>query len=465
MASDKVGQCKHKLPLGTVAKTIEGSSLSAEQAEAVVAAACKSDLVVIEGAAGSGKSYALKNVAQLYKAEGYRVLGSATAWKVAEELGEACDIESCATDSWLAQAVVGRNFLDAKTLLIVDEAGQLSSRQMHQILERAEAAGAKVILTGDQKQLQAIAAGPGLRLVAEQTGVTRIDIVRRQEENWAREAVLDFADGRAEKALTAFDQHGLLSMVDGQSETLKAAVNAWVVDHRLYPTNTSLVMAQTNREVASLNVLMRDSLKAKGKLGSDLLELSVAGGKTLPLARGECLRFTKRIEALGVVNGSLATVENIMNPNSNNPSLVLKQASRTLTVSISDLNGGRGAVPFKYAYASTLYAAQGATVDRAYIVASPRLKRNDMYVATSRAKKSTRVFVNTDAVRRLMLDGKLLTDRAKPEIGSAAIKHYLGKAWSRVAEKVSALDHLPKQEHQRRHVPVTSRMPENSLEL
>ena len=113
------------------------------------------------------------------------------------QLGYDLSIQSQATDAWLTQDKTGKPFLNEKSVLIVDEAGQLSFRQKLKVLSAAENVGAKVILTGDQRQLQAIGAGPGLQLVAEQTGVVRIYSAVRHIEAWARKVVEDLSLGRA----------------------------------------------------------------------------------------------------------------------------------------------------------------------------------------------------------------------------------------------------------------------------
>lgn len=164
-----------------VISALSSSGLSEEQKDAVISVTTGPDVTVIEGAAGSGKSHSLKFVAELYRKEGKRVIGSAAAWKIAKQLAEDCSIETKSTDAWLTGAAHGKSFLDPNTVLIVDEAGQLSAKQMHRILSHANEVKAKIILTGDQKQLQAIGAGPGLKIVAEQTGSTRIETARRQD--------------------------------------------------------------------------------------------------------------------------------------------------------------------------------------------------------------------------------------------------------------------------------------------
>ncbi|MFX7667070.1 AAA family ATPase, partial [Acinetobacter baumannii] len=84
-----------------------------------------------------------------------------------------------ATASWVERLKKGERFLDDKSVLIVDEAGLLSSREMHALLSEVERAQATAILVGDRRQLQAIGAGPGLDLVVRSVEATRVDTIVR----------------------------------------------------------------------------------------------------------------------------------------------------------------------------------------------------------------------------------------------------------------------------------------------
>src|SRR5690606_31589676 len=121
-----------------------------------------------------------------YKAAGFKVIGAATAWKIALGLGADLDIPSKATAAWQAAIERGETVLDSKTVLIVDEAGLLSAREMRGLLEAVKAAGAKVILVGDRNQLQPIGAGSGLDLVARVATTNRIETIVRQHFAWLK---------------------------------------------------------------------------------------------------------------------------------------------------------------------------------------------------------------------------------------------------------------------------------------
>src|SRR5260363_308843 len=108
------------------------------------------------------------------------------------------------SSSWISRLKAGEKVLDDRTVLIADEAGLLSSRDMHALLGAVTEAGAKIVLVGDRRQLQAIGAGGGLDLASRAVEAARVDQIVRQREAWAREAIAAFGMGRAAHALEAF---------------------------------------------------------------------------------------------------------------------------------------------------------------------------------------------------------------------------------------------------------------------
>jgi len=91
-----------------VERLIASTALGAEQIAAVRAATRGDTITIIEGAPGSGKTTTLRPIKEAWEAAGYRVIGSATAWKIANMLRDDLAIEARATDSWLAKAAAGR---------------------------------------------------------------------------------------------------------------------------------------------------------------------------------------------------------------------------------------------------------------------------------------------------------------------------------------------------------------------
>ncbi|WP_310621275.1 MobF family relaxase [Flexibacterium corallicola] len=451
LARDGAQRQRYGLEQAKVIAHLSKTSLTGEQKQAVIRATTGSDICVVEGAAGAGKSFSLKSVAELYKREDNRVLGSAAAWKIANQLGEDCKIEARSTDSWLASAAHEKRFLDANTVLIVDEAGQLSSKQMHRILAAAKTAKAKVIFTGDQKQLQAIGAGLGLRLVAEQTSTFRIEAALRQRDQWARQAVSDFAVGRAKEAFAAFEENGKVHWASSEDAALQAVVSQWVPARSASSQETAIILAKTNAQVSKLNEVIRAHLKQAGELKGPDYDIKVASSSgraaKLGISEGEHIRFTKRIDALGVINGTTTIISKVAQNRDGDLSAVVWLDNQPQRINLNQLVDEKGRIPIAHNYASTIYSAQGMTVDRAFVLADASFKRNEIYVAASRARIETQIILNKDTLERSVLNSMPLYQRTGMQLTRKELSGHLTKSWSRVSEKVNALEYLPEKTH------------------
>src|SRR3546814_7693061 len=93
----------------------------------------------------------------------------------------------------------------------------ICTRQMERVLSEAERAGAKVVLVGDPEQLQAIEAGAAFRSLAERHGAAEISEVRRQHEDWQKDATRALATGRTGEAIHAYAEHGMVHAEIGRA--------------------------------------------------------------------------------------------------------------------------------------------------------------------------------------------------------------------------------------------------------
>jgi conjugative relaxase-like TrwC/TraI family protein len=396
--------------------------LSAEQTFAAEAATGPNAIVVIEGAPGSGKTTTLAPIVEAWHAAGHRVIGTATAWRVARALQQDLNIEARATASWVEGLKAGERFLDEKSVLIVDEAGLLSSREAHALLSEVERARARVILVGDRRQLQAIGAGPGLDLVVRSVEATRVDTIVRQRDAWARQAVTDFGAGRAEEALDAFQAHGCFEEAPSYRATLRRIVELWNHARVEHPEGSIVLIARTNKQVADVSRAVRAELKSEGVIhGAEAsVEAVTPSGQStrLEIAAGDKIRFQLRNDQLGVVNGTVATVTAVhADPaiGQNAPSNVRIEAvidKRRISFVAADIADERGRARVGWGYASTVHGAQGMTVDRAVVVLDPRFDRHAAYVAASRAREETRLVVDRSQINAL-LSSSLPLDRAQ----------------------------------------------------
>ena len=158
-----------------------GYPLSEEQIAAIRSVtSSEGQVAIIEGAAGSGKTTTLRPIADLYREHGSEIIATAVAWRTAVALGNDVDARPFCVDKLLRLAARGGIEINKDTTIIVDEAGMLSTRQVHHILQLSERHGAKIVFAGDTQQQQPVEAGPGLRLIRDAVGSVRVDRIRRQ---------------------------------------------------------------------------------------------------------------------------------------------------------------------------------------------------------------------------------------------------------------------------------------------
>ena len=425
------------------------ANLSVEQTEAVLAATANGSLAVISGAPGSGKTTSLFQISQAYKG---RCLGAASAWRTSNTIKDDLSIPSRALASWLAKARVGGQFLTPGDVLIVDEAGLVNARDMHALLTEVDRAGAKVILVGDTKQLQAIG-GPGLGLVQRAIEGARIETIVRQRDPWMRDAIYAFGDGRADEALQAFADRGHVVEVEGSAGAVAAIVERWRAARAGKSNSELILLARANADVAAISRGVREVLRSTNEIDGPEVEFPTVtpSGQTtsIALARGDRIRFLTRNDSLGVVNGTTEIVIEVhttaARKSRDGVSIRIKAEvdGRRVEFSPADLADGKGRARLGWAYASSVYSSQGMTVDEAIVWVDPNYDKHQIYVSASRARMKTTFVVDRTAINRhlsadLPLDQQSRKYKSSPEERQA----WLAKRLSRSAATETTLDVL-----------------------
>jgi Ti-type conjugative transfer relaxase TraA len=361
-----------------------GLVLSSEQRAAFEHVTGERGLSVVVGYAGTGKSAMLGVAREAWEDAGYTVRGAALSGIAAEGLENGSGIASRTIASLEHQWSEGRELLTSRDVLVIDEAGMVGTRQMERVLSHAADAGAKVVLVGDPQQLQAIEAGAAFRTIHERHGGVEITEVRRQREDWQRDSTRHLATGRTGLAIEAYDERGMVHVAETREAARGDLIERWDRERQASPFDTRIILTHTNDEVRALNEAARERLRARNELGDDAPVQTERGQRQF--ASGDRIMFLRNERELGVKNGTLGTVEEVTPQRMT----VRVDDGRSLTFDLKDY------AHIDHGYAATIHKAQGMTVDRAHVLATPGMDSHGAYVALSRHRDGVALHYGQD---------------------------------------------------------------------
>jgi hypothetical protein len=292
-------------------------------------------VAVVVGRAGTGKTFALGIARHAWQLDGYRLLAAAPTGIATMSLqGEGFeDVATC--DRLLGDLDRGREQLDARTVLVIDEAGMLGSRKLGRLLEHAQQVEAKVVLVGDDRQLAPIDAGGGFRALRLRLGASELTENRRQQQAWEREALELVRSGMVEEAVAAYQAHNRVVAADSKPAATLALVQDWWTawqEAEQDPAQEVVVLAARRTEVDRLNSLCQELLAARGRLGGERLQV-----EDRQLAVGDrVVCGHNAIAELGVANGSRGAIT------------ALDVHARTLTIRLDGSDGRTVTLPRAY---------------------------------------------------------------------------------------------------------------------
>ena len=193
-------------------KLSEYGGLSADQDRAIRHMLSSEQIACVVGYAGAGKTTSLEAARESWEASGYTVVGLAPTGKAARNM-EDCGIRSMTVHKFLYAQEQGREQISPKSVIVLDEAGMVDSRRFADLLTIIDQAGAKIVPMGDGNQLQAVEAGPALRLLMQRLRLAVLETVVRQKEDWQKDATRLFGLQQADKALALYLEKGSFRIV------------------------------------------------------------------------------------------------------------------------------------------------------------------------------------------------------------------------------------------------------------
>jgi conjugative relaxase-like TrwC/TraI family protein len=302
------GQAAPLMARETVHAALDGTKLNDDQRGVVAHVLSSRDRVIgVQGGAGTGKTTALRSVRELAEAQGLRLVGVAPSKGAARELaGSGMESQTLA---WHAT----KNYagLDARTLVVLDEAGMVSARDMLALLTAADQAGARVVLVGDVQQLKAVEAGkPFAQLQAAGMSCAELREIQRQQDPQLKTAVELAAAGNVPASLERLQSHKVeIERHQDRHARIAADFTALSPEQRA----GTLIVAGTNLGREAINQEVRNALKLSGQ-GEVLNTLSrkdltqAQALRTVSYHEGDVLRADREYKGMGLQRGEFARV-------------------------------------------------------------------------------------------------------------------------------------------------------------
>jgi conjugative relaxase-like TrwC/TraI family protein len=376
------------------------TTLGNDQAAAVGLIAESAGAVsVLVGPAGTGKTFTLDTVRELFEAVGYRVIGAAPSARAAMELETGAGASSATLHRLAGEWTRGYDAPDARTLLIVDEAGMAGIRDLEPLVTATVAAGGRVVLAGDHHQLPEVTTGGGFAAATQQAGtVAELTVNRRQVAAWEQDALTELRSGHVAAAVAAYRGHGRVVVADDDAGMIAAAVDHWFDANR--SGSSGVLLAATNHTVDALNRAVRERLDASDAAGPVLGTFAgreYRTGERVVLRANSYRQHTVDGRPVSVLNGQTGTAVDAAADR-----LIIRLDNSEALVSLApDYVAACGV---DYGYALTGHRGQGGTWDIAIGVGVEGLYREAGYLLLSRGREENWLIATATELERLDRD-------------------------------------------------------------
>jgi len=397
-------------------------------------------VVLIRGAAGTGKTTMMQEAREAIEASGQRVLAFAPSAGASRGVLREEGFETADTVArLLADPAMQRDAQGA--VLWIDEAGLLGTKTMRQVFDLAGSLDARVVLSGDKRQHGAVERGAALRLLEDEAGLKPAEIkeIQRQKDKY-KTAIKDLSEGKTKQGFNRLDELGWIREVRDE-DRYKAIAESYI--DAIHDGKSALVVSPTHFEGNRITDEIRRQLRVRGALGSDthdLLELIPAnltlGQKHDPLSyrQGDVLVFhqnapghrkgtrlivgqndvpyesAERFTVFHQGNIEVATGDRIRITKNGTTADTAHRLNNGDLFTVTGFSGSGDlmlnngwTVSKDYGHLAhglvvTSYASQGKTVDRVIIGQSSRSfrasSREQFYVSASRGRQQVLVFTD-----------------------------------------------------------------------
>jgi conjugative relaxase-like TrwC/TraI family protein len=271
--------------------------------------------------------------------------------------------------------------LTRKTVLVIDQACWTDTFSITRLIQRADAAGAKVVTTGDRRAPGLHRSGNLFGAICDRVPGTILSFIERQRprQSWARESAHDAGEGRTDRALKDYAQRGLLEAARTRREAMDNLVRSWSEVGTRAPSS-HVMFASTAKELSELNRRAQAEMLRAGALGSSSIAL-----KGVDIHAGDRVALMSTQRSLGITAGSVGKV------------LFVEPLTRNLVVW---LEGRRivGVPTLMYkdvalGYALPVQSERDYTAAHAYVLLN-RNQEGSVYSALTRSRLSTKLFAS-----------------------------------------------------------------------
>ena len=366
--------------------------LAGEQRQAVITLlTADRAMALLTAPAGAGKTRTIAAAATVWHTlTGGRLIGltlseNAARVMTAEGLPEAYNIArflgKCADSDQLRHPV----HVGPADKLVIDEAGQVGTRDLALIQQAAGPAG--VLAVGDPAQLGPVEAGGWFSWFATELGAAELSEVRRFASPWEAGASLQLRRGDT-SALAAYDAHGRIRAGDREAMHDKAAAG-FLADY--LAGKDAILLAGSNAEAADLARRVQDKLIGAGRVQRPQFEL--ADGNRA--GTGDLVRARE----------NAPTIDADGQPLANRDVLRIEGRAHGQVQVRRQVEGGWSEpflLPERYladhgelGYAGNTHVAQGRTTDTAHLLVTGSLNRPSLYVGMTRGRQANTAYVAT----------------------------------------------------------------------
>ena len=412
-------------PVRRVRSPSQRSDLGAAQRRVVAALAGDAGLLVIEGAAGTGKTTTLAAAREALEAHDRRLVVVTPTLRAAQAAQQQVGTDAFSA-AWLihqhghrwdedghwTRIDVARVDLDARArllpgdVLLVDEAGMLDQDTARALVSVADHAGASLALPGDRHQLPAVGRGGVLDLAARwvrpKAHLELESVHRFTDPAYADLTLLMRAGERPGEVFDALV--GSARIVIHPSEVERTAALT-----EIGADSNALVIADTREQVSELNAAIREHRSDDGeRTGEQPGESVTRRGERIGL--GDRVATRRNDRDLGVANRDTWTVAGIGEDGS---------------LLITGSPGDRELPPdyvnehVELAYATTVYGAQGDTVDTAHLVIGDTTGAAAAYVGMTRGRLHNTAHLVADSVDSARCHWIEVFSRDRADLGPA----------------------------------------------